>query len=296
MRLLPAALLACALPVFATGYRLQRGVVYAVHDGTTLRGDLYRPAAPGPHPALLAVHGGGWFTGDASFYAHLGPYLASRGYVLFAVDYRLADEQHKAYPEAVQDLRAALQFLRGRGAALGVDPARLGLIGDSAGAHLAALLALAGDDAAFAQGHPRDPYATLSVRVKACAAIYGIYDVAAQWARDRSRNRELNISEAFLGAAPDAKPQLYSEASPLRYATAERRGPAFLLAWGDADEVVEPDTQSEPFARALELSGFTVQRAVISGAAHGWATEPLRPGSPAARLAPKLLAFLKEQL
>src|SRR3954447_124055 len=70
----------------------QRGVQYADHDGVKLLGDLYAPQAPGKYPALVAAHGGAFQVGSSSPYRYWGPYLAARGYVVFAVDYRLATE------------------------------------------------------------------------------------------------------------------------------------------------------------------------------------------------------------
>jgi acetyl esterase/lipase len=71
-------------------------IAYATHDGVTLLGDLYLPAAGGPFPALVATHGGGWQAGARSAFQYWGPYLAARGYVLFAVSYRLAKKGQKA--------------------------------------------------------------------------------------------------------------------------------------------------------------------------------------------------------
>src|SRR5262245_2652327 len=94
---------------------VQRGLQYGQHDGVQLTGDLYAPKAPGKYPALVAVHGGGWRLGNVGFYQHWGPYLAQRGYVVFAIGYRLMREGTKTYPEAVHDVRAGVQFLRSRG-------------------------------------------------------------------------------------------------------------------------------------------------------------------------------------
>ena len=66
------------------------GVAYATHDGVPLLGDLYLPAGGGPFPALVAVHGGGWQAGARNAFQFWGPYLAARGYVLFAISYRVA--------------------------------------------------------------------------------------------------------------------------------------------------------------------------------------------------------------
>src|SRR6266508_59041 len=75
------------------------GVAYATHDGVSLAGDLYLPAGAGPFPALVAVHGGGWQAGVRSAFQYWGPWLAERGYVLFAASYRLAKKGQKAFPQ-----------------------------------------------------------------------------------------------------------------------------------------------------------------------------------------------------
>src|SRR5215210_1468659 len=97
---------------------VQAGIVYAHHDGTALLGGLYLPAAPGAYPALLLIHGGAWKMGSRATYQYWGPYLARHGYVAFAVDYRLATPRQRAYPQNVHDLQAAVQYLRGLGAAI----------------------------------------------------------------------------------------------------------------------------------------------------------------------------------
>src|SRR6516225_8675858 len=74
------------------------GVAYATHDGASLIGDLYLPAGAGPFPALVAAHGGGWQAGARSAFQFWGPYLAARGYALFAISYRLAKKGQKMFP------------------------------------------------------------------------------------------------------------------------------------------------------------------------------------------------------
>ena len=128
---------------------VQRGIEYARHENIALLGDLYIPQEAGKYPVLVAVHGGGWPLGTSDFYRDWGPWLAARGYALFAVDYRLSKPREPSYPAAVHDIRAAVQFIKGEGEALKADAGRVGLVGDSAGAHLAALVALAGDNPLF---------------------------------------------------------------------------------------------------------------------------------------------------
>jgi acetyl esterase/lipase len=264
------------------GYAVRR-VEYARSDGEALSGDLYLPAAHGPHPALVAVHGGGWQYGDAGFYKHWGPYLAQRGYALFAIDYRLVAGAKHRYPAAVVDVSAAVRFLRRRADAFGLDPERLGLLGDSAGAHLAAL---AGLNTGGATGS----------RVKASVLLYGVYDLAAQWTLDKDEPPADNISETFLGATPAEAPARYAEASPLAQAAHADRGTAYFIAWGTADAQVQPSTQSEPFAKALAAAGCRVETCPVEGAGHAWAMVPIEGQGSVALLAPRLLDFLKRHL
>ena len=105
---------------------IQNGIAYASHDGVELAGDLYLPKGAKAAPALVAVHGGGWVAGVRSAFQYWGPYLAARGIAVFAISYRLATKT-KTFPEAVQDVLAGVQFLRGKAGAFGIDPARIGL-------------------------------------------------------------------------------------------------------------------------------------------------------------------------
>jgi acetyl esterase/lipase len=275
----------------------KKDVEYAVHDGVRLIGDFYAPRRSERGPALIAVHGGGWQQGERESYQHWGPYLARRGTALFTIDYRLSAAGKPSYPQAVHDVRAAVQFVRGGAAEFGIDPERIGLIGDSAGGHLACLVALAGDSAAFAGAYRDDRQARESTRVKAAVSIYGVHDLAAQWNHDlRNRPRD-SIVEKFLGKSLIDDRRLYFEASPLSHVTARANPPAFLLAWGTADDIVDQPNQALPFRDALKQAGFFVRTAVVTDAPHFWVGDPLdEPGSYPGFLAPRLLRFLQQRL
>src|SRR6516164_3075328 len=116
---------------------------FVQHDGASLAGDLYLPKGLDKAPVLIAAHGGGWQVGSRAAYRYWGPFLARNGYALFSVDYRLG--KAGTYPGSVYDVKAAIQFVRAKTADLGLDPERIGLMGDSAGGHLAALVAIAPD-------------------------------------------------------------------------------------------------------------------------------------------------------
>src|SRR5271163_3075970 len=190
-------------------FELTSALTYATHDGAALQGDLYLPKTGGNVPALVAVHGGGWQQGARNAFQHWGPYLASRGHALFAVSYRFAKKGKKAFPEAVRDVLAAVQHVRGNAAALGIDGARIGLFGASAGAHLAALAALGGRAPALAGGYPDDAHAGVDAAVKVLVGVYGVYDLIEMWQGYQLNSPLDNNIENFMGAAPMADRQRY---------------------------------------------------------------------------------------
>ena len=266
---------------------------YVKRGDEALTGDLYMPTDAHNVPCLVAAHGGAWQRGTRTNYKHLGRYLAERGIGLFAISYRFAPKNK--FPAAVHDVRAGVQFLRSKGAGLGVDPQRLGLIGDSAGGQLAALAALAGDNAEFA-GKPDDAYPGVSTRVKVCVPVYGVYDMLAQWEFDQALAPAKSGSEVFLGATPLEDPFLFHRASPINYATKTNNSTTFFMSWGAGDDIVSPAAQSEKLLTALKRSEFYVRTCVVD-APHFWLSEPLdEPGSFSGFLAPRLARFLKERL
>ena len=269
-------------------------IEYGRHDGEALLGDAYMPKAPGKYPVVIAVHGGGWQGGSKSAYRYWGPWLAQRGYVVFSIDYRLVKPGKKMFPESVQDVRASVQFVRSRAAELKVDPERIALMGDSAGAHLAALVAIGGE--AFANGYKDDPYAAVSAKVKAVIPVYGVFDMIQQWDHDLLNRPGDNIAEKYLGAPPSVDRKLYFDGSPLSYAVKSASGVSVLLANGTEDDVVDR-AQTDAFFLALKQSGNFVRRYVMQGAGHYWLTDPIdEAGSYAGFFAPRLLRFLTERL
>jgi acetyl esterase/lipase len=149
----------------AKQFETRKNLTYATHDGVDLQGDLYLPAGEGPFPLVINVHGGYWRRGSRNTFEHWGPYLAERGYAGYTISYRLTKPGKKTFPGVVNDVRAAVQFMRGEAKAFRVDPDRIALWGNSAGAHLAAMVALAGDSPLFAGAYPQDPHHAQSTKV-----------------------------------------------------------------------------------------------------------------------------------
>ncbi|MFJ1758838.1 alpha/beta hydrolase fold domain-containing protein [Amycolatopsis sp. NPDC088138] len=205
--------------------------------------DLHLPSGPGPHPAIVYLHGGGWRRGSRrkTIPADLCPTLAERGFAVAAVDYRLSGEAR--FPAQLDDVRAAIAWLRSE-----VDCAATFLWGESAGAHLALLTALDGGDVdgVVAWYPPTD--------------LLGLGDDLTG-AADDSREAEL------LGVSPSADPERARAASPLTYAHGD--APPILLMHGDADDLVPP-SQSERLASALRAAGAPVELELVPGARHMW--------------------------
>jgi acetyl esterase/lipase len=275
---------------------IRNDVVFAEHDGVKLLGDLYSPKGLDKAPILVAVHGGGWQVGNRKFYLNWGPYLAKNGYAVFAIEYRLMKPGVKTYPGSVYDTKAAVQYVKANASQLGIDPERVGLIGDSAGGHLSALVALAGDEAMFSTDYRTDPNASVSTRVKTVVGFYGVYDMYAQWQHDLIARPQDNISDKYLGAAPYTNRKIFFEASPISYATTDRNSTRFLLIHGDNDDIVDPATQSTAFLTALKQGGFFARQVVIPGAGHFFITDPVDDTSFGGFAGPKVLRFLKETL
>jgi acetyl esterase/lipase len=295
---LAAAAMLAAAPAAQAEFEViaQTNVEYAQHDGVKLVADLYQPKGVAKAPAVIAVHGGGWQNGSRAGYRYWGPFLARNGYVVFSIDYRLS--KPGTYPGSVYDVKAAIQFVRAKAADLGVDPDRIGLMGDSAGSHLAALVGLAGGEPQFSSAYHDDPNAATPVNVKAVVGFYGVYDMLAQWQHDQIARPRDNIAEKYLGASPMQNRRVYFESSPISYATIERNRTRFLLIHGTNDDIVDPPSQSQAFLIALNQAGIPVRRIVIPGAGHFWSSDPFEgePGGYGATTAPRLLRFLAEAL
>jgi acetyl esterase/lipase len=253
-------------PSPADDVRFLGGLAYAAPIGfRPLLLDLYRPAAVAdPAPALVVfVHGGGWVRGDRSMVSpsfagwRPGPLarLAAEGFAVASVDYRLSGEAR--FPAQLEDVSAAVEWLAGRAEEYGFDAGRIVLWGESAGAHLAALLGL------------RSP----GRRVRGVVDWYGPADLAALdvqvGAAGALTEDPLDTREARLLGAPVAEvPELARAASPISHVRAG--APPFLIAHGTADRAV-PFRQSEALAAALAEAGVEVRLEAVDGAGHMWA-------------------------
>ncbi|MFQ5593344.1 MAG: alpha/beta hydrolase fold domain-containing protein, partial [Anaerolineae bacterium] len=239
-------------------------VTFAVVEGESLALDAYLPAAPGPHPAVILIHGGYWQTGGKESHSRLGEWMAEHNYAAFAINYRLALEF--PFPAAVADVQCAIAWVREHATEYDVDADRIALMGTSAGGHLAALAGLsAAPSAPSASWQPScgDPAADLGVQ--AVISCFGPVDLAFH--AQESEPAE-GIVAVFLGgqACQDA-PQLCAAASPMTYVTAD--APPTLLIHGTDDAAVSYENSARLYA-ALDAVGAEATYLPVEGAQHGF--------------------------
>lgn len=270
-------------------------LVYATHEEIELAADAYVPSGPGPFAAIVLFHGGAWTKGSRAAYEAWGRFLASSGYVAIAVDYRLASADRSTFPQNVWDAKAAVQWVRANHVTLRVDPARLAVMGGSAGAHLAAMVALTTH-----VDELRSPYPAIADQpadVSVVIALAGPYDLLSQWEFDAARRPPgRNPAELYIGGTPMSERRRFFLASPTYHASTDNAsGTRWLLAWGTEDEVVLPAPHSQTLSRQLQQAGALVRHAPLIGAPHYWYLESAveESGSWNARFAPMLLGFLR---
>ena len=207
-------------------------IEFAEHDGTKLLGDLYSAEGPGQGPGAGRRARRRLAGRHRKFYTNWGPYLARNGVAVFAIEYRLMKPGVKTYPGAVYDTKAAIQYVRAKAPTRRRSRADRRSSATRAGAHLSALVALAGEEPHFSSEYRSDANATVSAKVKAVVGFYGVYDMLAQYQHDLLARPRDNIGEKFLGAAPHTNRKVFFEASPISYATVTgtRRGSCWSTA------------------------------------------------------------------
>jgi acetyl esterase/lipase len=233
--------------------------------------DLYAPATgQAPFPLVVIIHGGGWTAGDkrGELPSAAIPGVLDLGYAVASINYRLAPES--VFPAQLLDVKAAIRYLRANATELDLDPDRFAVIGESAGAHLAALLGTTRDVAEF--DDPSLGNSAVSSAVQAVVDFYGPADLTtsdAQRALNPACPSEPDPNIALLlGASPAAAPDLAAAASPVTYLHPDQDLPPFFIAHGDADCVV-PYQQSVQLHEAIEAAApGRSQLNVVPGSGH----------------------------
>jgi acetyl esterase/lipase len=230
----------------ASSYTVQENVTYGTVAGTDLHLDIYQPAgaAATPRFAIVLIHGGGWDSLDKSTMRGMASFLARSGYVAFAVDYRLLNGSQNRWPAQLDDVQRAVRWVRANASKYGVNPARIGAFGHSAGAQLAALLGM--EDTRDNSDPAQAQYSSL---VQAVVDVSGPTDFTLQG------DSEDAFLTNFLGSSYAAHPEIWRQASPAFHA-AKGNAP-FLIVHGTHDDQV-PIAQAEELFTKLQAAGVPV--------------------------------------
>ncbi len=211
--------------------------------------DLYFPAAAGPWPTVMYVHGGSWMHGDKSEAAMFAHGLASLGYLIVSINYRLYPPH--TYPAMIEDVKCAVRSLRAHAGEYNLDPDRLAAMGTSAGGHLASLVGTSDQSAGFDVGE----YLDQSSRLKAVIALAAPLDLTKNFPNaDIEMMKRIGFGEHNIVLA-----------SPITYVTPD--DPPFLLIHGDQDELV-PYEQSQLMYDRLTQAGVYAELVIVKNARH----------------------------
>ena len=234
---------------------------YAHYGDRTLLLNVYLPAhqAKPAIPGVIVIRGGGWMVNDRKRFAHIASALAERGVAAASIEYRNAEEA--AFPGAIQDVKAAVRWMRTNAQAYRIDPNAIATLGGSSGAHMALLAALT-PDADDLEGDGGN--GEISSRIQATVTMATPTDLLAL-----SKENQQTVAK-FLHASAQEDRAKWLFASPMHHvAENERAGPEVLLLHGAKDESV-PTTQSTEFARRYHHAGGRVELQILPDAPHAF--------------------------
>ncbi len=221
---------------------LRSDVEYGRVGDRSLKLDLYSPKVrTGKLPCLIFIHGGGWKGGQKEDYRLYTQAFATKGYIVASVGYRLSGEAK--FPAAVHDVKCAVRYLRKHADELGIDADRLGVVGGSAGGHLAMMIGYSSD---VKELEGEGGHAGVSSHVSAVVNIYGPTNLNDDFVRENEGANKL--VESFFGKPVAEAGDLLDTASPGFYLDA--KDPPTLILHGTIDDIV-PVNQSDQLAQKL---------------------------------------------
>lgn len=271
---------ACGLAAKAHGTTVTRNIAYTSDSTGTYAADLYSPDGTGPFPAMVLIHGGSWRSGNKSELKRLGEDLATHGYLCLSIDY---DVHPRSFPYSWQESRAAVVFLRQHAAEYKIDPARIAVLGTSAGGQLAALVALAPEGPAEAPASSTSASSSSSARATIYGAVTGdvapvsspparsVGDASVQAALMFNGGYDLHpkawLLRRYLGGRCEAIAAVCNDASPDDHVHAG--APPIFVGHGTADHLI-PYAQATTFIERLQAAGDSVTPFIALGAGHSY--------------------------
>lgn len=251
-----------------------RDFTYVVRPERALSADLVRPVDGRVVPVIIWLHGGGFRLGSRKLAPNLTRYFAERGFAMLSIDYRLSQEA--PFPAALEDVLAAISWIAGPGAALGLDSTRIGLWGSSAGGYLASMVASAGGRAMYGGiGEARIGAAVIGYAPVDFATMVEQHKVrteAEPSSVETGKPQEIAREAAFLGGDPKSLPERTKLACPLTHITGNE--PPCLIMHGDQDVLV-PSSQSEMLFESLAKAGAKAEYVLVHGVGHAFLADQL---------------------
>jgi pectinesterase len=241
------------MPIFqySTGeITAHRDIIFAEYPNKKMKLDLFISRNPfsKPVPVIVCIHGGGWHVNRRIWFEPFAKYLASRGFAAVTIDYRKLPAV--GILECVHDSKAAVRWVRANAKLFGIDPDRIGALGASAGAQMAALLGTSADvpDLEGAGGNSH-----ISSAVQAVVGI-ATPSFNPETSREFAARFDLTLEEL-------------KQVSPYEHITSAS-APIFLIH-GDRDETVPPHNAQELYDKYIKVGAFAELK-WIKGAGHGF--------------------------
>ncbi len=237
------------------GVAMKADIPYCTVDGTTLTLDLYSPEkAQGSAPGLLLFYGGSWKQGRKDQLRIYAQHFAQHGYVVATPQYRLREAGQ--WPKSVQDAKCAVRWMRAHAVENGVDPGRIGVMGNSAGGYLALMV---GFTAGMAEFEGDGGWPEQGSAVQAVVDIYGPTDFTEPVRRDHPAIRD------YMNGTYEQDPARFALASPLQHVT--EKTPPTCVIHGTVDMLV-PVEQSDRLVEKLREKGVPHHYSRINGWPH----------------------------
>jgi acetyl esterase/lipase len=248
------------LAVQAEDPAITRDVVYGHKDGLALTFDVLKPEKTNG-AAVIFIQSGGWYSNyvDPAALVPASKPLLDKGFTVFVVRHGSAPKY--TVPEAVEDMRRSVRFIRLHAQDYGVDPERIGALGGSAGGHLALMLATTGDDGDAAA---KDPVLKSKSRIAASVSLYPPTDLRG-WTTKPPE---------VIAKIPALRPPLAFDAnkeaavSPILHLSSDDA--PMLMIHGDKDELVPIAHAQNLIAALKDHPGVTAELVTIEGAAHAF--------------------------